>query len=151
MINTLEINHIAEKSNFAIMLKAIHIGKKIKEILDKTPLSVVDFAKSINLTRNGAYKVFEKETIDTGQLQKIGKVLNHDFFNYYSVNPLTQTKETKTDYGYATKEELLEIAQAVQLLTKEIAKLREEALASSATVKFKVANVKAAKKYAKKK
>ena len=30
------------------MSKAIiHIGKKIKEVLDKTPLSVVDFAKKI--------------------------------------------------------------------------------------------------------
>ena len=63
------------------MAKAnIHIGKKIKEILDKTPISVVDFAKSINLNRNGAYKVFEKETIDTRQLQTIRKVLNHVFF-----------------------------------------------------------------------
>jgi predicted transcriptional regulator len=62
---------------------SVHIGKKIKEILHKTPISVVDFAKSINLTRNGAYKVFEKETIDTGQLQTISKVLNHDFFVYY--------------------------------------------------------------------
>jgi hypothetical protein len=109
------------------MSKAIiHIGKKIKEVLDKTPLSVVDFAKKINLTRNGAYKVFEKETIDTGQLQTISKVLNHDFFNYYEQSATSQLKEPKTDYGYATKTELSEITHALLKLTRAVERLQEE-------------------------
>lgn len=109
------------------MAKAsIHIGKKIKEVLDKTPLSVVDFAKKINLTRNGAYKVFEKETIDTGQLQAIGKVLNHDFFNYYEQNLSLQLKEPKNDYGYATKSELSEITHALLKLTRVVEKIQED-------------------------
>lgn len=106
-----------------LMAKAgIHIGKKIKEVLAKTPISVVDFAKSINLTRNGAYKVFEKETIDTGQLQVISKVLNHDFFNYYE----QAVKEPKTDYGYATKEELANLALAILKLTKTMERIEEQ-------------------------
>lgn len=110
-----------------MMAKAsIHIGKKIKEVLDKTPLSVVDFAKKINLTRNGAYKVFEKETIDTGQLQAIGKVLNHDFFNYYEQNLSSQLKEPKGDYGYATKSELSEITHALLKLTRVVEKIQED-------------------------
>lgn len=109
------------------MAKAsIHIGKKIKEVLDKTPLSVVDFAKKINLTRNGAYKVFEKETIDTGQLQAIGKVLNHDFFNYYEQSLSSQLKEPKSDYGYATKSELSEITHALLKLTRVVEKIQED-------------------------
>jgi hypothetical protein len=109
------------------MSKAIiHIGKKIKEVLDKTPLSVVDFAKKINLTRNGAYKVFEKETIDTGQLQTISKVLDHDFFNYYEQSASSQLKEPKTDYGYATKTELSEITHALLKLTRAVERLQEE-------------------------
>ena len=109
------------------MAKAsIHIGKKIKEVLDTTPLSVVDFAKKINLTRNGAYKVFEKETIDTGQLQAIGKVLNHDFFNYYEQNLSSQLKEPKNDYGYATKSELSEITHALLKLTRVVEKIQED-------------------------
>jgi hypothetical protein len=109
------------------MAKAsIHIGKKIKEVLDKTPLSVVDFAKKINLTRNGAYKVFEKETIDTGQLQAIGKVLNHDFFNYYEQSLSPQLKEPKSDYGYATKSELSEITHALLKLTRVVEKIQED-------------------------
>src|SRR6218665_1999983 len=104
----------------------VHIGKKIKEVLDKSALSVVDFAKSINLTRNGAYKVFEKETIDPGQLQKIGKVLGHDFFGYYHVNSsILQEPEEKIHFITAS-----ELAQSNRELLSEfkseIQKLREE-------------------------
>lgn len=109
------------------MSKAIiHIGKKIKEVLDKTPLSVVDFAKKINLTRNGAYKVFGKETIDTGQLQAISKVLKHDFFDYYEQSASSQLKESKNAYGYATKTELSDITHALLKLTKAVEKLQED-------------------------
>ena len=118
------------------MAKAsIHIGKKIKEVLDKTPISVVDFAKSINLTRNGAYKVFEKETIDTGQLQAISKVLNHDFFNYYEQNPSSSAKETKGEYGYATKDEVAVLAHAILKLTKAVERIEEQLPKKKAVVK----------------
>ena len=108
------------------MAKAnIHIGKKIKEILDKTPISVVDFAKSINLTRNGAYKVFEKETIDTGQLQTISKVLNHDFFAYYDGAESIASKENKSEYGYATEIELEEVKYALLKMSKTLERLEQ--------------------------
>ena len=102
---------------------SIHIGKKIKEILDKSPMSVVDFAKSIHLTRNGAYKIFEKETIDTGQLQVICKVLNHDFFAYYEENVISIFEEKLPQYIYATKAELSEIKHAVFEINKMVERL----------------------------
>lgn len=112
------------------MAKAsIHIGKKIKEVLDMTPISVVDFAKSINLTRNGAYKVFEKETIDTGQLQVISKVLSHDFFQYYE--QVSVVKESKSEYGFATKDEVADLAHAILKLTKAVERIEEQLPAST--------------------
>jgi hypothetical protein len=103
----------------------IHIGKKIKEIVDKSPFTVVAFAKSINLSRGGANNIFKKETIAAAQLQKISEVLNHDFFAYYS-NNLSLAKEHKNPYGYATKEEVLEIAKTLLVLTREFEKFRQE-------------------------
>jgi hypothetical protein len=102
-------------------MSKVHIGKKIKEVLDKSPMSAVDFAKKINLTRDGAYKIFDKESIATDQLQKISSVLNHDFFTYY------QTKQNfaadkNTQYGFATKEEVSEIRKDLETLTKLIHK-----------------------------
>src|SRR4051812_30877873 len=84
----------------------VHIGKKIREVLKKAGYSsVAEFAKEINLSRNGAYKIFNKEFIDTDLLRKISKVLKHDFFFYYSTD-LALLQEPKEAFGFATKEEL---------------------------------------------
>jgi hypothetical protein len=120
------------------MAKAIfHIGNKIKEVLDKTPISVVEFAKSINLTRNGAYKVFDKETIDTGQLQAISKVLKHDFFSYYAQNLPSSSKESKVDYNYATKSEIENLALVILKLTKAVENIEEQLPKKKVAVKKK--------------
>jgi hypothetical protein len=106
-------------------MSKIHIGRKIREVLDKSPLSVVDFAKKISITRDGAYKIFEKERINTALLQKISDVLEHDFFSYYS-SPAQTAGENAGNYGYATKDELQQLTNTVTLLVKEIEKLRQE-------------------------
>jgi hypothetical protein len=62
----------------------IHVGKKIKEELYRQGISVSVFAKKINRSRNVVYDIFERESIDTELLGKIGKVLGFDFFNLYS-------------------------------------------------------------------
>lgn len=115
----------------------IHIGKKIREVLDKTPISVVDFAKSINLSRNSAYKIFEKETIDTGQLQAIGHVLNYDFFNYYEQTLSSHVKETKPEFGYATKSEVADLAHAILKLTMAVERMEERLPKKKAAAKKK--------------
>ena len=64
-------------------MSKIHIGKKIQDVVDNSSYTIVAFAKEIGLTRDGVYKIFKKESIDTEQLQKISKVLDHNFFSYY--------------------------------------------------------------------
>ena len=118
-------------------MASVHIGKKIKEILDKSPMSVVDFAKSIHLTRNGAYKVFEKETIDTGQLQVISKVLNHDFFIYYEESQIPKFEEKSPQYIFATKAELSEIKHAVFEINKMVERLEKMLSGKSNSVEKK--------------
>lgn len=115
----------------------IHIGKKIREVLDQRPISVVDFAKSINLSRNSAYKIFEKETIDTGQLQSIGNVLNYDFFNYYEQVLTSPVKETKPEFGYATKSEVADLAHAILKLTRAVERIEEQLPKKKAAAKKK--------------
>lgn len=114
-----EVN--ALKSEFCKMTK-IHIGKKIKEVLDKSHFSVVAFAKQISISRDGANKIFKKERINTDLLQNISDVLEHDFFSYYSAE-IHAAQDKKAEYGYATKAELHQVADAI---LKEIEKLREE-------------------------
>lgn len=62
----------------------MHIGKKIREAVKKSGMSVTDFAAKINYSRRNIYSIFEKESIDTSLLVKVSAVLEQDFFSHYS-------------------------------------------------------------------
>ncbi|MDP1800867.1 MAG: helix-turn-helix transcriptional regulator [Bacteroidota bacterium] len=121
------------------------VGEKIRQLRAVSGLSQDNVAEEIGMS-SGNYGKIERGEIDVSSthLMKIAKTLKvnvSDFFEEKKAN----IKETKTDYGFATKEELSEIAQAVQLLTKEIAKLREEIPSSKSSA------AKPKRKYGKKK
>jgi predicted transcriptional regulator len=97
----------------------IHIGKKIREVVDKSTLTIVEFAKSINLSRDGVYKIFMKEYIDTDQLKQISKVLKHDFFSYYSAD-LSEIKEPQVKYSRIQTEEIENLKRMIERLEKKI-------------------------------
>jgi hypothetical protein len=61
-----------------------HIGKKIEEIVRVKRIPIVEFAKQINTTRNNLYNIFNRESIDTELLRKIGVILDYDFFLFLS-------------------------------------------------------------------
>lgn len=116
----------------------VHIGKKIKEVIDNSPVSVTDFASRINRSRDIAYKIFKRETIDTALLQQISKVLDHNFFRYYGNEQFQMVKEETTGYGKmaflmeelkACKKQIVELEKKYELLEK-VNKLTEEKLES---------------------
>ena len=71
----------------------IHIGSIIKEIFDQQELSASLFAKQLCCDRTNVYSIFKRESIDTALLEKISTILNHDFFQYYSKDLESGTKE----------------------------------------------------------
>lgn len=103
----------------------VHIGKKIKEVWTASRLKGTEFATLINKDRQVIYDIFKRETIDTGLLETISKVLNHDFFNYYEQHPSSAVKENKAEYGYATKSEVADLAHAILKLTKAVESMEE--------------------------
>lgn len=111
---------------------AIHIGKKIREELYSQGLSVTDFAKKINRSRNVAYDIFERESIDTALLNKIAKVLNVDFFSLYSAQKEFSLESIKhynsgeppPHYG-KNAEEILLLQQQNEALLKEVIYLKK--------------------------
>jgi hypothetical protein len=118
-------------------MSKIHIGKKIREVVDRSHFSIVEFAKRINLSRDGAYKIFAKEYIDTDQLKQISKVLKHDFFNYYSLD-LIELKDPKDKFGFATRDELTQSNREIITFIKgEFSKLREELSLKEESYKIK--------------
>lgn len=51
-------------------------------------MSVSEFGRRINKSRENVYSIFKRKTIDTGLLSTISKVLDYDFFELYT--PLTE-------------------------------------------------------------
>ena len=68
--------------NAAECLNAMHIGHRIREVLDGMPkrYTVTWFAGQLNCERRNAYNIFERRNIDIELLMRISKVLGHDFF-----------------------------------------------------------------------
>ena len=60
-----------------------HIGRLIKEKVKNSKYSITEFAKEINCSRRNVYAIFERESVDTELLKKIGNVLEYNFFQYY--------------------------------------------------------------------
>jgi hypothetical protein len=110
----------------------IHIGKKIKEELYRQNYSVTLFARKINRTRNVVYNIFERESIDTELLNKIGKVLNCDFFSLYSAQKEYSMDSIKTFYSREPEqhygkqaEEIERLQQVVKAQANEIMLLKK--------------------------
>lgn len=90
----------------------VHIGKKIKEVVQQSDMTVTEFAKKINYSRRNIYSIFSKQSIDTGMLKKIGDVLEHDFFADYAgtgtkdIPGMHVMAEPQPGYGAVRIEEL---------------------------------------------
>ena len=62
---------------------AIHIGKEIEAELRRQGRGVTWLAQRLHCDRTNVYKIFRHEGIDTILLQRIGTVLNRNFFKLY--------------------------------------------------------------------
>jgi hypothetical protein len=62
----------------------MHIGQRIKNVLEERRQPVTWLAAEINCERTNVYNIFSRKDISTGLLQKISVILNHDFFKELS-------------------------------------------------------------------
>ncbi len=63
----------------------MHIGKRIREVLDEKGKGVTWLASKIPCERSNVYNIFRRDNIDTELLKTISVVLRHDFFAELSV------------------------------------------------------------------
>lgn len=61
-----------------------HAGNKIREVAVRKGMPISELGRRINTARQNVYKILNKKTMDTGMLLKISKVLEYDFFQYYT-------------------------------------------------------------------
>jgi transcriptional regulator with XRE-family HTH domain len=60
------------------------IGAQIRGVIEKRGMTVTEFASRINKSRENAYSIFNRKTIDTSLLKLISEVLEYDFFKQMS-------------------------------------------------------------------
>ena len=95
-------------------MEDLHIGEKIKKVLEFKGITVTEFAKRINKSRENIYSIFTRKTIDTGLLQSISNVLEYDFFMHLST-------------AYYTLEEEIQLLKEENKLLKDYNKLLKKA------------------------
>lgn len=61
----------------------VHIGKLIRQTLEKQGRSPSWLAEQINCNRDNIYKIYQRSNINTELLMHISIVLKVDFFEYY--------------------------------------------------------------------
>ena len=67
----------------------IHAGETVKTYFEETGMTVSEFARRLNCHRQNVYDIFKRQNIDLSLLQRISKVLEHDF-----VTELYGTRQT---------------------------------------------------------
>ncbi len=58
----------------------MHVGKRIREVLDEQGRAASWLAMKIPCERTNIYNVFRREDVSVGLLKKISRILGHDFF-----------------------------------------------------------------------
>jgi transcriptional regulator with XRE-family HTH domain len=102
------------------------IGKKIRQLRTLSGLSQDNVADEIGMS-NGNYAKIERCEIEISsthliELAKALKVKVGDFFE----DKISFAKETKPEYGYATKDEVADLAHAILKLTKAVERIEEQ-------------------------
>jgi len=95
-------------------MEEIHIGEQIKIVFETKGISVTEFARRINKSRENMYSIFSRKTIDSGLLLAISRVLEFDFFKLYSKN------------NYVLQEEVQKLREENQILKDYTTLLREQ-------------------------
>lgn len=95
---------------------SVHIGSKIKNTVIKKGMTVSEFGRRINKSRENVYSIFKRKSIDTALLLNISKVLEYDFFQYYT----TLTDEIKKlQSENETLKEMIKLLQSKQPKKKQ--------------------------------
>lgn len=62
----------------------MHVGKRIREVLDEQGRAASWLAMKIHCERTNIYNVFKREDVSVGLLMKVSRILGHDFFKELS-------------------------------------------------------------------
>ena len=110
-------------------MKNVHLGKLIERKLNDSGLTKKAFADKIGYSQRHLYTIFDKESIDTALLSKIGSTLHFDFFEVLvpTAKKSNAIEEANTNNATTTRLKL-EITINSKLSKKEILNAVKEEL-----------------------
>lgn len=113
------------------MNNRIHIGNRIKYLLDKNGMKKILFAEKLGYTKNGIYKIFENENINTDTLYNIADILNlsiTEFFvdNYNAENKPSLSSEPTMQYNENANKTPNKNNSELDILKSEFESLKKE-------------------------
>lgn len=68
----------------------VAIGKEIQAVVKKRGIKVEELAKRLNVSKPNIYDIYRRNSIDTGLLERLCKVLDHNFFETFAHKYRTQ-------------------------------------------------------------
>lgn len=110
----------------------VHVGNKIRERVEEIGMKKSEFARRINCSPQNVYDIFERKTLDSKLLSLICKVLDYDFFQYFSNNGKKLViNEEKGEYisikdYHKLKEEYAQIKKLTERYENEMEMLKQE-------------------------
>lgn len=96
----IQVNKIVSFCNMKV-----HIGREIKQVVDKKGWSIVNFAKQAGMSYRTALYLFERSDISVDQLLHIGKILEHDFMQLFRSE--AQSVQTMQEDGALHKKDFI--------------------------------------------
>lgn len=84
-----------------------------------------ELARAIKTSKQNVYGIYQRETIDTGLLQKLGKALEFDFFVYYATTGSNAVNNPAGIYG-KRKKGVTGYEDEATLVRKELNEFKEK-------------------------
>jgi len=108
------------------------IGKKIRQLRVISGLSQDNIADEIGMSHGNYGKIERGEIdIDSSRLITLAKVLKVSVGDFFEESSKSNLKESKSEYGFATKDEVADLAHAIIKLTKAVERIEEQLPAST--------------------
>lgn len=101
----------------------MRIGEKVEARAKELRMGPTELARKIKSTKQNVYNIYKRHSIDTDLLQRLGKVLEFDFFIYF--NQANAVHQSRPPYGKPKKGVPGPEAELAQL-RKDYAELREK-------------------------
>lgn len=109
----------------------LNYGQEIRKVLKQRGMTVAEFARRINKSRENAYDIFKRKSLDIDLLNTISQILEYDFV-LRAQSAVKNKAASRNDFAFEasapygkTDHDMVIMREEIHLLRKEMSDLRE--------------------------